>query len=95
MGPIGLILPTLLQEPAPSWPEGPCPVGGPTSDLASVSRLAEQLGVGTASEVAEEIALYRKAGAAPIAHHVTADQPIDQFERLAPALPAARVRTRK
>jgi alkanesulfonate monooxygenase SsuD/methylene tetrahydromethanopterin reductase-like flavin-dependent oxidoreductase (luciferase family) len=44
MGPIGLILPTFLQEPAPTWPERPCPVGGPTSDLARVSRLAEELG---------------------------------------------------
>ncbi len=44
MGPIGLILPTFLQEPAPTWPERPCPVGGPTSELAEVSRLAEQLG---------------------------------------------------
>jgi alkanesulfonate monooxygenase SsuD/methylene tetrahydromethanopterin reductase-like flavin-dependent oxidoreductase (luciferase family) len=44
MGPIGLILPTFLQEPAPTWPERPCPVGGPTSDLARVSRQAEELG---------------------------------------------------
>jgi alkanesulfonate monooxygenase SsuD/methylene tetrahydromethanopterin reductase-like flavin-dependent oxidoreductase (luciferase family) len=44
VGPIGLILPTFLQEPAPTWPERPCPVGGPASDLATVARLAEQMG---------------------------------------------------
>jgi alkanesulfonate monooxygenase SsuD/methylene tetrahydromethanopterin reductase-like flavin-dependent oxidoreductase (luciferase family) len=44
VGPIGLILPTFLQEPAPTRPERPCPVGGPSSDLATVARLAEQIG---------------------------------------------------
>ncbi len=43
-GPIGLILPTFLQDTTPAWPEEPVPVGGAHCDLASVSRQAEQLG---------------------------------------------------
>jgi alkanesulfonate monooxygenase SsuD/methylene tetrahydromethanopterin reductase-like flavin-dependent oxidoreductase (luciferase family) len=50
---------------------------------------------GTAAEVAGVIAGYRAAGAAHVALYVTADQPIEQFERLVSALPAAGVRTRE
>ncbi len=49
---------------------------------------------GTAAEVAETVAVYRRGGAAHVALYVTADQPIEQFERLVSALPAAGVRTR-
>lgn len=45
-GPIGLILPTFLQDTTAAWPEGPVPVGGADCDLATVSRQAEQLGAG-------------------------------------------------
>jgi hypothetical protein len=45
--------------------------------------------------VAGVIAGYRAAGAAHVALYVTADQPIEQFERLVSALPAAGVRTRE
>jgi alkanesulfonate monooxygenase SsuD/methylene tetrahydromethanopterin reductase-like flavin-dependent oxidoreductase (luciferase family) len=50
---------------------------------------------GTAAEVADVVAGYRTAGAAHVAVYVTADQPIEQFERLVSALPAAGVRTRE
>ena len=46
LGPIGLILPTFLQDTAPTWPGGPARVGGPECDLSAVSRRAEELGAG-------------------------------------------------
>ena len=46
LGPIGLILPTFLQDSAPEWPEAPTRVGGPACDLSAVSRQAEELGAG-------------------------------------------------
>jgi len=49
---------------------------------------------GTAAEVAEVVAAYRRAGAEHVVVYVTADQPMDQFERLVAALPAAGVPTR-
>jgi len=48
---------------------------------------------GSAAEVATRVAQYRAAGAAHIAVYVTDDQPIDQFEHLMAALPAAGVPT--
>jgi alkanesulfonate monooxygenase SsuD/methylene tetrahydromethanopterin reductase-like flavin-dependent oxidoreductase (luciferase family) len=50
---------------------------------------------GTAVEVAEVVAAFRRAGAEHVAVYVTADQPLEQFERLMAALPAAGVRTRE
>ena len=44
---------------------------------------------GSASEVAESVAIYRRAGAEHIALYVTEDKPLDQFERLVTAMPAA------
>jgi alkanesulfonate monooxygenase SsuD/methylene tetrahydromethanopterin reductase-like flavin-dependent oxidoreductase (luciferase family) len=44
---------------------------------------------GTASEVAETVATFRRAGAEHVALYITEDEPLDQFERLATALPAA------
>jgi len=49
---------------------------------------------GTPAEVAARVAEYRAAGAEHVAVYVTDDQPIDQFERLMEALPAAGVPTR-
>ncbi|HEV3366444.1 MAG TPA: LLM class flavin-dependent oxidoreductase [Acidimicrobiales bacterium] len=49
---------------------------------------------GTATEVAEVVSLFRRAGAQHVAVYVTADQPIDQFERLISALPGAGVALR-
>jgi len=49
---------------------------------------------GTPDEVAARVAEYRSAGAEHVAIYVTDDQPIDQFERLMAALPAAGVPTR-
>ena len=49
---------------------------------------------GSPAEVATRIAEYRAAGAEHVAVYVTDDQPIDQFERLMAALPAAGVPTR-
>jgi len=49
---------------------------------------------GTPDEVAARVAEYRSAGAEHVAVYVTDDQPIDQFERLLAALPAAGVPTR-
>ena len=49
---------------------------------------------GTPDEVAARVAEYRSAGARHVAVYVTDDQPIDQFERLMAALPAAGVPTR-
>ncbi len=46
---------------------------------------------GTISEVATTIAEYHRAGAEHVAIYVTADQPLEQFERLVSALPAAGV----
>jgi len=46
---------------------------------------------GTATEVADTVASYRAAGAEHVVVYVTADQPMDQFERLVAALPAAGV----
>jgi len=48
---------------------------------------------GTADQVAARIAEYRKVGAEHIAIYVTDDQPIDQFQRLMAALPAAGIPT--
>ena len=44
--------------------------------------------------MAARLAEYRSAGAEHVAVYVTDDQPIDQFERLVAALPAAGVPTR-
>ena len=41
---------------------------------------------GTAAEVADVIAEYRAVGAQHVAIYVTADQPLEQFERLIAAL---------
>jgi alkanesulfonate monooxygenase SsuD/methylene tetrahydromethanopterin reductase-like flavin-dependent oxidoreductase (luciferase family) len=49
---------------------------------------------GTAAEVAAVVAEYRTIGAEHVAVYVTADEPLDQFERLIDALPAAGVPTR-
>ena len=49
---------------------------------------------GSPDEVAAVVAGYRAAGAKHVALYVTDDQPIDQFERLVAALPAAGVPTR-
>ena len=49
---------------------------------------------GGPDEVADRVAAYRSAGAEHVAVYVTDDQPIDQFERLVAALPAAGVPTR-
>jgi alkanesulfonate monooxygenase SsuD/methylene tetrahydromethanopterin reductase-like flavin-dependent oxidoreductase (luciferase family) len=46
---------------------------------------------GTATEVAGVVASFRAAGAEHVVVYVTADQPMDQFERLVAALPAAGV----
>ena len=46
---------------------------------------------GTPDEVAARVAEYRSAGAEHVAVYVTDDRPIDQFERLMTALPAAGV----
>jgi len=48
---------------------------------------------GTPDEVAAKVADYRSAGAEHVAIYVTDDEPIDQFERLMAALPAAGVPT--
>ena len=50
---------------------------------------------GTADEVAARVAEYRSVGAEHIAIYVTDDQPIDQFQRLMAALPAAGVPTER
>ncbi len=50
---------------------------------------------GTASDVARAVTDYRRAGADHVAVYVTADQPLDQFERLSAALPAGRAATRR
>lgn len=49
---------------------------------------------GGPDEVAARLAEYRSAGAEHLAVYVTDDRPIDQFERLVAALPAAGVPTR-
>jgi alkanesulfonate monooxygenase SsuD/methylene tetrahydromethanopterin reductase-like flavin-dependent oxidoreductase (luciferase family) len=49
---------------------------------------------GTAAEVAGVVASFRRAGAEHVAVYVTADRPMDQFERLVAALPAAGAATR-
>ena len=49
---------------------------------------------GTAAEVAQAVAAFRRAGAGHVAVYVTADQPLEQFERLAAALGATGIRTR-
>ena len=46
---------------------------------------------GTAAEVAGVVGSFRAAGAEHVVVYVTADQPIDQFERLVAALPSAGV----
>ncbi len=50
---------------------------------------------GTAAEVARTVADYRQAGAEHVAVYVTADQPLEQFERLLAALPGASQATRR
>ena len=55
---------------------------------------ARHLVAGTPDEVATRVAEYRSVGAEHVAIYVTDDQPIDQFERLMTALPAAGVPTR-
>ena len=50
---------------------------------------------GSPDEVATRVAEYRAAGAEHVAVYVTDDQPLDQFERLMTALPAAGVPTRR
>jgi alkanesulfonate monooxygenase SsuD/methylene tetrahydromethanopterin reductase-like flavin-dependent oxidoreductase (luciferase family) len=49
---------------------------------------------GTAAEVADVVASFRRAGAEHVVVYVTADRPMKQFERLMAALPAAGVPTR-
>jgi alkanesulfonate monooxygenase SsuD/methylene tetrahydromethanopterin reductase-like flavin-dependent oxidoreductase (luciferase family) len=49
---------------------------------------------GTAAEVAAVVATYRKAGAEHVAVYVTADQPMEQFERLVAAMAAPGVPNR-
>jgi alkanesulfonate monooxygenase SsuD/methylene tetrahydromethanopterin reductase-like flavin-dependent oxidoreductase (luciferase family) len=49
---------------------------------------------GTADEVAGVVATYRNAGAEHVAVYVTADQPLEQFDRLVAALSVAGVTTR-
>jgi alkanesulfonate monooxygenase SsuD/methylene tetrahydromethanopterin reductase-like flavin-dependent oxidoreductase (luciferase family) len=49
---------------------------------------------GTAAEVAEVVATYRSAGAQHVAVYVTADQPLEQFERLVAASSVAGRSTR-
>ncbi len=50
---------------------------------------------GTPAEVARTVADYRRAGAEHVAVYVTADQPLEQFERLLAALPGAGPATRR
>ena len=49
---------------------------------------------GTAAEVAAVIAAFRNEGAQHVATYVTADQPLEQFERLTAALAAVGVSAR-
>jgi alkanesulfonate monooxygenase SsuD/methylene tetrahydromethanopterin reductase-like flavin-dependent oxidoreductase (luciferase family) len=49
---------------------------------------------GTATEVAEVVTTYRNTGAEHVALYVTADQPLEQFERLTAALATAGAPTR-
>jgi hypothetical protein len=49
---------------------------------------------GTASDVAGVVSSFRAAGAEHVVVYVTADDPIEQFERLVAALPAAGVPSR-
>ncbi len=49
---------------------------------------------GTAAEVADVVTTYRDAGAEHAAVYITADEPLEQFERLTTALSAAGVPTR-
>jgi alkanesulfonate monooxygenase SsuD/methylene tetrahydromethanopterin reductase-like flavin-dependent oxidoreductase (luciferase family) len=49
---------------------------------------------GSADEVADVVATYRNAGAEHVAVYVTADQPLEQFDRLVSALSVAGVTTR-
>jgi len=44
---------------------------------------------GSASEVAETVATYRRAGAEHVALYITEDEPLDHFERLVAAMAAA------
>ena len=55
---------------------------------------ARHLVSGTADEVASVVAAFGGAGARHVAIYVTADEPLDQFERLVAALPANGVWTR-
>jgi alkanesulfonate monooxygenase SsuD/methylene tetrahydromethanopterin reductase-like flavin-dependent oxidoreductase (luciferase family) len=47
---------------------------------------------GTAAEVAATVSAYREAGAEHVAVYVTADEPLEQFERLIAALSDRRAR---
>jgi alkanesulfonate monooxygenase SsuD/methylene tetrahydromethanopterin reductase-like flavin-dependent oxidoreductase (luciferase family) len=49
---------------------------------------------GTAAEVADVVTTYRDAGAEHVAVYITADEPLEQFERLTTALSAVGVPTR-
>ncbi len=49
---------------------------------------------GTAADVAGTVAAYRDAGAEHVVVYVTADEPLEQFERLIAALPEAGVQVR-
>src|SRR5664280_2587049 len=49
---------------------------------------------GTAAEVADVVTTYRDAGAEHVAVYITADEPLEQFERLTTALSATGVPTR-
>jgi alkanesulfonate monooxygenase SsuD/methylene tetrahydromethanopterin reductase-like flavin-dependent oxidoreductase (luciferase family) len=49
---------------------------------------------GSADEVADVVATYRNTGAEHVAVYVTADQPLEQFDRLVSALSVAGVTTR-
>jgi alkanesulfonate monooxygenase SsuD/methylene tetrahydromethanopterin reductase-like flavin-dependent oxidoreductase (luciferase family) len=55
---------------------------------------ARHLVSGTAAEVADVVAAFHTAGAEHVAVFVTADEPLEQFERLMAAVSAAGVRTR-
>lgn len=50
---------------------------------------------GTASDVAETVAIYRRAGAEHVVLYITEDEPLDQFERLVTAMAAAGIDPRR
>jgi alkanesulfonate monooxygenase SsuD/methylene tetrahydromethanopterin reductase-like flavin-dependent oxidoreductase (luciferase family) len=49
--------------------------------------------LGTAAELADTVAAYREAGAEHVGVYITNDEPLDQFEQLMAALPAAGIAT--